>query len=286
MIYESVINISQGRDQEVLELLKSKVKNVLLDVHTDFDHNRSVFTLGSYELKTLVSKTKNLVDCSLSILDSTNHEGVHPRHGIVDVVPFISYESNSLQPTKQTILQAQDFGDLISREHEINVYFYDYANSKRRSLPSTRKSIRNSEPPDISSNFSTNKLNNICIGAREPLVAINVNAFTRDIDACTAIAESIRESTGGVKGVRALGFELKSKNQSQVSMNITDLKSANTGEVCLKVRDMLIELKIESEIDLVGLIPEFHFKTLSKEFLDWAKLDETYTVEYRLDESS
>lgn len=288
MIFESVINISVGNDLKAFNEIYNSVisQKSLVDVHRDVDHNRSVFTIASNNLSEVFHTCELLIEASFSNLDYSVHEGEHPRIGIVDVIPFVKYDEILGLINYETDLDFKndviDFAKKINSSYETPIFFYDYAcTGEIITLPQIRKNAFKNLKANIGKNVSHSKYGAIALGIRNPLIAINVDLLTTDISIAKNIASTIRESNGGYKGVRALGIKLESQNRVQVSMNIVDLASANAGEICLKVKELATQANIQSEVELVGLIPKYHFDILSQDFLNWADLDINCTVENR-----
>ena len=283
MIFECVLNISEGRDKELINKITEQFKPKLVDVHSDFDHNRSVFTFATRDLEQLDLEIKRFTSEVVSKFGFKGHKGVHPKVGLIDVAPFVSYDNESRFPSPSTIATATEFGDWISAAHGIDVYFYEAASRDKRSLPQVRKMVKQNLLADIVSSEPIKLHGATCVGARQPLVAINVNLDTMNTIFVDEIVKSIRESSGGIKNVRALSFELKSQNKSQVSMNIIDALETNAGSIALKIRDAAHQFGIKSEVELVGLVPDFQFRQWNEEFLTWSKLDYQATIESKLD---
>lgn len=271
MIFECVINVSEGKDKSGLEKIADFVGKEVIDIHSDNDHNRTVYTLASRNLNELKKAAQALTSKVFEDFTFDGHIGVHPRLGLIDVVPFVSYDEVNFVPTNNTIKAAIDFGTWAKEKFGVEIYFYDFASESKTTLPSIRK------------RESTNLKNAICVGARPPLVAINVNIQSSDLSFAKSIAKNIRESSGGLPGVRAIGLELPSKNIVQVSMNIVDLEIGNTENASFKIKEIAEGAGKFSEVELVGLVPRFHYDTWSDKFLEWSGLTPTCTVENRLE---
>lgn len=286
MIFECVINVSASGGHSALDSqFTSKTSpHSCIDIHSDVDHNRSVFTFASRDLDLIFRDSKALIDESFKSFDISYHSGVHPRIGIVDVLPFVKYDEESgpidLSNEDRFIEKIKTFALEINRKFDVPIFFYDFLHEDQvRTLPEIRKNAFIKFAPDVGKKVAHEKYGAIALGIRNPLVAINVNLDSNDLDLAKQLAKEIRESSGGVKGVRALGLELKSRNKVQVSMNIIDLNHANVADVCITVRNMALDFEVSSEVELVGLLPKFHYEKLSSEFLSWSGLTETSTVE-------
>lgn len=292
MIFHCAINVSASEDNIVNDLRNDICnsafpQNSLIDIHSDNDHNRSVFTFASRHLEKVFNDAQKLVEQSFENFDIAIHEGVHPRIGIIDVLPFVKYdETNGVLDTQNDtkfLDSVKFFAQQIYDEFEVPIFFYDFASAGEvQSLPDIRKNAFKEIEPNIGANEPHERYGAIALGVRNPLVAINVNLVSTDLKLAKSIAKTVRESNGGVKGVRALGLELKSENMVQVSMNIVDLNKANVGDVCITVRNIASDFDVKSEVELVGLIPRFHFEKLSDDFLDWSGITEKSTIEFHI----
>ncbi|MFN8016201.1 MAG: hypothetical protein U0R17_06325 [Acidimicrobiia bacterium] len=278
MIYECVINVSEGQNLDKIDQIKQHTGKTLKNVHYDTDHNRSVFTLASSSLEDISSSARDLTDKALELIEIKNHDGVHPRLGVVDVVPFISYNSENSQPTHETISASIEYGHWINAAHNIPVFFYDYSSKKLLTLPFVRKNAFVNLEPSISG-LHHEKFGATCVGSREPLIAINVNLDSDNLALAKQFAKELRESSGGEKGVRAIGLELNNQHCVQVSMNIIDSYHVNAGEICLKIKSWSEQLSIQAHVDLVGLVPQHQYNMWSEEFKSWSKLDNEVVVE-------
>ena len=285
MIYECVINISEGTNVDLVAMIARAGGECIRDIHSDIDHNRSVLTIASQEIEEVTASAYSVVCTAVEHLHLDHHLGIHPRLGVVDVVPFVSYNDASVEPSQEIIEAAQNFGSRIYEEFHIPIFFYDGASSSNITLPFIRKNSFASLAPNLGNNMPHRTAGAMCVGARAPLVAINVTLESRDLALAQSIAHTVRESSGGTKGVRALGLPLKHQNAIQVSMNITDVVNVNTGKVCEEVRTLASPHNVQCSVELVGLVPQQQFEMWSQSFLDWSELDESCTVEKRLSHS-
>ena len=273
------MNVSAGTRRNFFQNLETNLFPNLLDSHFDLDHNRNVFTLASRNLTELENSVRIL---SIEILRESNHNlhyGVHPNVGTIDVVPFVSYDNSTHIPTTETIAGANSFGQWIQNEFDIAAFFYDFASDEKITLPDLRRKIKNDsqmhEKKHLEHGF-------VCVGARKPLVAINVDLETRNLDFAKNIVKTIRESSGGIKNVRALAFALGSKNQMQVSMNIIDAMETNAEEVVEFIQKLAEKESITSKVELVGLVPMAQYNFWSEKFKETSQLDPSCVIENRL----
>jgi glutamate formiminotransferase len=121
------------------------------------------------------------------------------------------------------------------------------------------------------------------VGARPPLVAINLWLATPDVAIARRIARSVRERDGGLAGVRALGFAMRSTGQAQVSMNLVDLQRTGVEEACDAVRDLGRREQTDiARVEVVGLVPRREAERWSPAFRAWSRLDDEVAVENRV----
>ena len=226
-----VPNISEGTDlgvvEKVVDTIKSAAGVMLLDYSSDGDHNRSVISyIGAPDQ--VVAATKNLVKTAVDFIDMRTHKGSHPRQGAVDVVPFIPVRGIS---SEKGIAIARDFGKWVGNELKVPVYFYEDAATRpeRQSLPKVRKGQYEAlkdklkdpfyEPDEGPCQFVP-KTGSIQVCSRFPLVALNINLASTDLEMAQKIAKSVRHINGGFRYVRGLGLALGKEMQVQVSMNL------------------------------------------------------------------
>lgn len=276
---ECVINVSEGRDTEVLAALDAAAVATQLDRHTDHDHHRSVFTLAHHDPATLMTSVQALARAVASRVDLNAHAGVHPRLGALDVVPFVALAPSD--PTAAVDL-ARTFAPWWSNTFAVPTFFYDAADPMRRTLPALRRDAFETRSPDHGPAAPHPRLGATAVGARAPMVAVNVELDSSDRALAASIARTVRERDGGLAGVRALGFALASVNRVQVSMNVVDLDATSTATACTRVRVLAANAGVQPvRVELVGLVPAFDYERWDDEFRAWSGWDETCTVEWR-----
>ncbi len=264
MILECVPNISEGRAEDVVFQIASSIKNIeVKNVHMDPDHNRSVLTFFG-DLNQVVDAAFQMTERSMQLLDIKDHQGVHPYIGVVDVIPFIPYKDASMRDAVQA---AHLLGKKLWNELRLPIYYYGEAAKipERRDLPYIRKggyhALQNEidqkeRKPDEGHGLHVTA-GATAVGARNFLIAFNVNLKTNDLSVAKSIASNIREKSGGLKGVRALGLELESRGLTQVSINLIDHKETSLEDVFFEVKRWAKEYKVEIlESELVGLMPK------------------------------
>ena len=223
-------NISEGIDREIIEDVIAQVRQFeeikILDVSSDADHNRSVFTyLG--EPEAVLHATQKMAARAIELIDMQKHHGSHPRMGAVDVVPFIPVRGMEIA---EGVEISRQFGRFIGGLG-VPVYYYEEAalRPEREKLPDIRKgqyealSAKMKDPawvPDEGPAVFNPKSGALVTGVRFPLVAFNVNLRTTDISIAEKIAKAVRHINGGFRYVRAMGLSLEDKGMVQVSMNL------------------------------------------------------------------
>lgn len=268
---ECVPNVSEGRRPEVVGRLAAAVSSVtggggarLLDVSSDPDHNRTVLTLAGEE-EGLHAALLALYEAALDEIDLTRHEGVHPRVGAVDVVPFVPLGET---PMEVAVAAAERLGAEVARRFGIPVYLYERAarHPERKALADIRRggfegfSTKIADPawaPDFGPARVHPTAGVTVIGARFFLIAFNAVLETRDVAVARAIARRVRESGGGLPAVRAMGVHLASRGRAQVSMNLVDYRRTPVLAALDRVRQEAAALGtrvLESEV--IGLVPE------------------------------
>ena len=278
-VLEAVVNISEGRERRRLSAIGAVAGRALLDVHSDHDHHRSVFTIAAPDPGSTEAAARRLVDVACEDLDLRDHTGVHPRLGVVDVVPFVALTPT---PPDIAVAAAHAFGDWMARVHHVPVFFYGAASSGARTLPEIRRDAFGPLEPDRGPAVPDPRLGATAVGARPPLVAVNVELDTDDLALARRIARETRERDGGLLGVRALGFPLASRGTVQVSMNLVDLERTGIERACSEVRDRARTLGAHAvAVELVGLLPEAELARCSDSFRNWAGIGPADTVEGR-----
>ncbi len=255
---ECVMNVSEGRDADVLERLDAAARPDLLDRHTDADHHRSVFSLLGTDAP------RRLARRAVAELDLRSHTGVHPRLGVVDVVPFVPLADDGLT---EALRARDDFAAWAAAELGVPCFLY----GPRRSLPDIRRTAFTSLPPDVGPAEPHPTAGAMCVGAREPLVAYNVWLADDDVAIARRIASEIRSPE-----LRALG--LQAGGGVQVSMNLVAPKRLGPGDAF----DLVAARARIRRAELVGLVPEAVLRAVPA--ARWAELDlgADKTVEARL----
>jgi glutamate formiminotransferase len=240
-VLEAVPNVSEGRDPvSIEEVGRSFASGVsLLDVHSDPDHHRSVFTLAGAE-ELLVDSLVAGAARAVELLDLRRHEGVHPRVGVVDVVPLVALDLGDLGRASTVALAV---ADRLGSELGVPVFLYGAVGHGRRPAffrkggpEELERRVRSGElAPDAGPRRLDPQTGAMLVGARAPLVAYNVELATDDVEVAREVAGVVRESGGGMPGVQAIGLYLPRSRVTQVSMNVLDLERAPLHEVYARV---------------------------------------------------
>jgi glutamate formiminotransferase len=259
---ESVPNVSEGRDPAVIAAVGASLSGhaKLLDVHTDVDHNRSVFTLVGDE-RQLVDALLAGIACACERIDLRTHVGAHPRIGVVDVVPIVPLQPEDMERACSAALEV---ARRVGEELGLPVFLYGALAPERgpaffrRGGPEELQ--RRIDGGEIDPDFGPQQLDpsagGVIVGARRPLIAFNVNLVGSDVGAARAIARVVRERDGGFPGVRALGLDLPQAGHAQVSMNVEDWEATALHEIVAVIEREAAARGVEvSGAELVGLMP-------------------------------
>lgn len=277
-----MINVSEGRDMELLRTIAHASGPSLVDVHTDGDHHRSVFTLAGPGPRDAAGGARSLAAAVAERCTIVGHEGEHPRFGALDVVPFVALGGSKAERARAAD-EAREFAQWWAHEFAVPVFLYDDADPEHRDLPNARSTSFHSRAPDFGPGEPHDRLGATAVGARAPLVACNCVLVSRDVSIARRIAREMRERSGGLPGVRALGFLLPETQDVQVSMNLFALEQTSVQDACLHVRELARAYGTDiAEVELVGLIPERDLDRCTDDFLRWSGLDAASTVEARV----
>jgi glutamate formiminotransferase len=264
--------VSEGRDRRVIDRLADSIRRVsgvrLADVHADPDHHRSVFTfLGSPD--DVENAAIALADAVFASVDMRRHHGVHRRIGALDVVPFVPLRGITME---ETAARARAVGERLACTHQVPVYFYGAAavSRARRSLYAIRageyeglatKLSDIAWRPDVGpARFDAVK-GVTAVGARDVLVAYNVWLDSANLDVARAIARAVRESSGGLPQLQALGFPIPHQGLVQVSMNLLDYHVTSLSRAFDAVKSEADRHGVNiTRGELVGLAPRAAFE--------------------------
>jgi glutamate formiminotransferase len=228
---------------------------------------------------------------ALELIDMRKQAGVHPRLGAVDVVPFIPLAKAKM---KDAVDLAHLFGRQLYERFDIPVYFYGYAamvpwrnelaDVRRGGYEALARKMTNREDaPDVGKPEFNARAGATAVGARELLVAYNINLECADLRLVQKIASQIREKSGGLKHVRAIGVILKSRGIAQVSINLTNCKKMPLKAIYDEVETLAAERGIEIlESELIGLVPKCAFAGTNPKYLKLKDFDKQRLLETHL----
>jgi glutamate formiminotransferase len=286
---EAVPNVSEGRDAATIAELAAAFSSSarLLDVHSDADHHRSVFTLVGDD-PGLVDGLVMGVARARELIDLRRHDGVHPRVGAADVVPLVPVRPADMERAKAAAL---DVAERVGEELELPVFLYAEVGGGRRPAFFRRggpaELQRRVDAGELAPDFGPTRLDAsagaVLVGARRPLIAFNVDLRTDDVEVARAVAAAVRETGGGFPGVRALGLQLPQSDRVQVSMNVEDWEAAGLHAVVARIGELAAVHGVEvGASELVGLMPAGAAAAAAGAALGVAGFDARHVLELRL----
>lgn len=265
-IFECIPNISEGRDPSIVLECVSAVKNTegitLLNYTSDVDHNRSVITFMG-DAEAIENAAIDLCRKTTALIDLRKHCGEHPRVGALDVLPIVPLKDATVE---ESIELSKRIAKRLSDECGVPTYLYEDSASAphRKNLADVRRGgfeglpEKTKDPdwlPDFGENYHKSAGVTV-VGARFFLIAYNFDLITNDLSIAKAIAKKIRQSSGGLECVKALGVMLESENKTQVTVNLTDYRKTPLYVLTEEVRRLAHEYGTEVEsAELIGLIP-------------------------------
>lgn len=266
-LVESVPNFSEGRRENVVRALVAEAEKYdgiwVLDWSMDADHNRSVVTLIGTPDK-IVDALFDMVKKASELIDLRHHEGEHPRMGATDVIPFVPVMNMTME---ECIELSKKLGKRIGEELKIPVYLYERSATKpeRENLANIRKGefegfFEKIKDPNWKPDFGPDEVHPtagvVAVGAREYLIAYNVNLATNDLSIAKKIAKAVRHISGGFRYVKAIGLELKEKGVVQVSMNLTNYKKSPIFRVFETIKREAARYGVNVlESEIIGMVP-------------------------------
>lgn len=291
-LVECVPNFSEGRNKAVVDAIVNAMKLPgisLLDREMDADHNRCVITLVG-QRDAIAEAAIRGVGKAQELIDLNSHQGAHPRIGAADVIPFIPIEGVTIE---DCVAIARNVGEEIWKRFQIPVYLYEAAATslERQNLENIRRGqfeglrddilINSARKPDFGDPRCHPSAGATVVGARKALIAYNVFLNTANVDIARKIAKAIRFSSGGLRFVKAAGFEVR--GLAQVSMNLTDFEQTPIARVFEFVKREAARygvMPLSSEI--VGLVPKAALEQAAEWFLQVENFDSSLILENRL----
>jgi len=264
IVLECVVNVSEGRDHKLLSAFDAACGGDLLDRHTDRDHHRSVFTLVGED------SVRALTTLAVERLDLNVHGGVHPRLGVIDVVPFVPLLDSSFD---DAIRARDEYAHWLARTHGVPSFLY----GPERTLPEIRRHAWTSLSPDTGPHDPHPTAGAVSVGVRDQLVAYNCWLETgTSLDSAREIARRVRQP-----GIRALGLAVG--DRVQVSMNLISPFVIGPADAVRAVDDVCREVGCVIEHnELVGLLSERVLRDIPRSKWRWLDVSEERTIEHRL----
>ncbi len=293
-LVECVPNFSEGRRKEVIDAIVGELKNYnvkVLNIHADADHNRTDVTfIGEPEEVKKAALAMSIK--AVALIDMNKHKGEHPRMGAMDVVPFIPVANVTMD---ECVKLAHEFAKEFSEKTGVPCFMYEEAATRedRKNLADVRrgeyKGLKEEigKNPDKTPDYGPNKMHPTAgataVGAREFLIAFNVNLATDDIQIAKNIAKAVRHSSGGYRYVKAMGFEIKEKGIVQVSMNMTNYRKTPLFRVfeTIKREAERYGTRVLSA-EIVGMIPLEAISDIASFYLQLDEFKVEQIIEKRL----
>ena len=296
-IVECAMNVSEGREETKLEAIAGRIEDTpdayLLGYSADPAHHRTVFTfIGNQD--SIFEAAFRAGEKAVQLIDLRVHKGVHPRIGAVDVIPVVPIQGVDMHDCVQI---AHRLARRIAGDLHVPVYLYAEAaiRAGRRDLSSIRRGefeglsdqvvFDPARQPDYGSNRLHPTAGAVAVGARPILIAYNIFLNTSDVEVARRIAARIRESSGGLPGVRALGFYIDYRDLAQVSMNVANYQQTPLSKVFEGVQQEA--QRFETDVlssEIVGLVPQAALEGNSSVNLKLEGFDSNQILESRITE--
>jgi glutamate formiminotransferase/formiminotetrahydrofolate cyclodeaminase len=264
VLVECIPNFSEARRPQVVEAINAAIIGsgvTVLDRHSDSDHNRTVITFVGEPAAAEEAAFQGIRKAA-ELINLDEHTGTHPRIGATDVVPFVPLSGISME---ECVSMARRLGERVGRELNIPVYLYEEAATRPERV--NLENIRRGQYEGLKTEIATNPERNpdfgparlgtagaTVIGARHPLIAYNIYLNTGDVSVAKAVAKIVRQSSGGLPSVKALGMLVEGR--AQVSMNLTNFRQTSIHAAVEAVRSEAAHLGVRiHHSELVGLVP-------------------------------
>jgi glutamate formiminotransferase len=276
-VFEIVPNLSEGRSSETIDAAVRAVNEAgasVLHRTSDAVHNRTVLTIAGNGEQVLAASVA-LAGVAVERIDLRGHNGVHPRIGALDVLPFVPLEGATLREAADL---AHAAGARLWERYRLPSFFYGAAarDPKRMLLSDVRKGefegldARLADPawhPDAGDPRKHPSAGAVCIGARPVLIAFNVELTTGDVRLARAIATELRERDGGLRTLRALGFAI-SNERVQVSLNVTDYEATPLPRLVELIEHLAEKHGVAiASSELVGCLPRAAVEDAARYYL-------------------
>ncbi len=294
-LVECVPNFSEGKRPEVIDAICTAITSVdgvvLLDKEMDADHNRAVVTFVAHPNDAVEAAFRGYQKAA-ELIDMTTHHGEHPRMGACDVCPFIPISDVTIEDAVEL---ANKLGRRVGEELKIPVYLYEDAatSPKRKNLANVRsgqyEGIRDSietdpeRKPDYGPSTMNLKAGSTAIGVRFPLVAFNVYLNTNQKWIADNIADAVRSIKGGFRFVKALGFEIKERNQVQISMNLVNYTKTPIFRVFETIKSEADRYGVNvTSSEIIGLLPNDAIVDVADFYLRLERFSKAQILEEKL----
>ncbi len=295
-LIECIPNFSEARRPEVIDAIKNEIQSVegirILDVHSDLDHNRTVVTFIGDPEAVEVAAYKAIARAA-DLINLEEHRGEHPRIGASDVVPFVPISGVTMSDCVEI---ARRLGKKVGDTLDIPVYLYEDATSRpecknlediRRGQYENLKLVIGTDPlraPDFGPK-QMGRAGATVIGARQPLIAYNIYLTTGDVTIAEKVARRVRNSSGGLHFVKAMGVLVEGR--AQVSMNLTNFKKTPMAQVTEMVRREAERYGTGiHHSELVGLVPNAALIDAARWYMQMDQFEPPQLLETRLFEES
>lgn len=294
-IVECIPNFSEGRDAQKIELIAAAIASVdgvaVLDRTMDADHNRSVITFAGEPQGVLLAAIRAAAT-AVELIDLNQHSGEHPRMGALDVLPFVPIKNVTME---ECVDLARKAGERIADELGIPVFLYeqaatrtdriDLANVRRGGFEVIREEIL--FHPDRKPDFGPRQIHQtagaMAVGARNPLIAFNINLATEDLAVARKIAKAVRGSSGGLQNVKALAMHMNNRHRVQVSMNLVNYEATPIFRAFDLVKREAERYGVRiAGSEIVGLVPQAALNASSEFYLQIENFSEDLVLETRL----
>lgn len=294
-MFEAVPNISEGRDETTIRAVADAIVATpdvdLLNVSSDVDHNRTVFTWVSESAGAMFEAAMAMYAVAIPRIDLRTHRGAHPRVGAIDVLPFVPLRGSEMA---DCVALAERTGKAVAERFGIPVYLYEYAarEEHRRELPAIRsggfeKFAGKIADPRWKPDFGPDRVHPTAgvsvIGARLPLIAFNVQLGTNNIEIAGRVARAVRTISGGLPFVRALPIMLEHRGIVQVSMNLLDFRITSMQRAFALVKEEASKNGVDVlSSEIIGLVPAEALPASAEGDLQLENFSPGIVLEYRL----
>ncbi len=297
-IVECIPNFSEGRRTDVVDALAAALVAqggvALLDKEMDAAHNRCVITVAG-DPEAVAGGVIRAVGKAAELIDLRRHKGEHPRIGATDVIPFVPIAGMTIQ---ECVALSEREATEIATQYGIPVYLYeqsarvaarqDLAFIRKGEFEALREEIATNpdRKPDFGPAMIHPSAGATVVGARFPLIAYNVYLRTSDLKVAQDVARAVRNSSGGLRYVKALGFEIKERNQVQVSMNLTNFEGTPVFRAFEMVRREAERFGVVvASSEIVGLVPQSALNACTEYYLRLEGFSSSQILESRLAEA-